>query len=76
MQMHRIYKLCQYDILTKFTGGGGGIGDPAEREPEKVREDVLNEFVSLQAARDIYKVVLNPKTLEIDQVSTRKLRGV
>ena len=33
------------------TGGGGGWGDPLERDPERVRADVLEEFVSPEAAR-------------------------
>src|SRR5262249_37555925 len=28
-------------------GGGGGFGDPLERDPERVRDDVLDEYVSL-----------------------------
>ena len=39
-----------------------------------VREDVENELVSLQAAREIYKVVIDPATLRIDQAATKKLR--
>ena len=37
--------------------------------------DVKNELVSLEAARNIYKVVLNPDTLEIDNAATQSLRG-
>ncbi len=33
------------------TGGGGGFGDPRERDPERVRADVLDGFVSVEAAR-------------------------
>jgi hypothetical protein len=39
-----------------------------------VREDVQNQLVSLQAARDIYKVVIDPATFEIDLAATKKLR--
>jgi len=46
-----------------------------EREPEKVREDVLKEFVSIEQARDIYKVVLTPDNLEIDYEATKSLRS-
>jgi N-methylhydantoinase B len=35
---------------------GGGYGDPAERDPAAVREDVLDGFVSREAARDVYGV--------------------
>jgi N-methylhydantoinase B len=38
------------------TGGGGGYGDPRERDPRKVVEDVQNGYVSPEAARTIYGV--------------------
>jgi N-methylhydantoinase B/oxoprolinase/acetone carboxylase alpha subunit len=62
------------DILIKHSSGGGGVGDPAERDPEMVREDVENELVSLEAARDIYKVAIDPATFKIDQRATKALR--
>jgi N-methylhydantoinase B len=34
--------------------GGGGWGDPRDREPESVLRDVLNEKVSADAAREVY----------------------
>jgi N-methylhydantoinase B len=36
------------------TGGGGGVGNPAERDPDRVREDVANGFVSDEMARRDY----------------------
>ena len=56
------------------TGGGGGWGDPLEREPEKVRADVIEEFVSAEAARKDYGVVLDAK-LTVDTVKTQALRA-
>src|SRR6267378_3516868 len=41
------------------TGGGGGWGDPLDREPALVREDVREELVSREAALEHYAVVLN-----------------
>jgi N-methylhydantoinase B len=41
------------------TGGGGGWGDPLERDPEAVRRDVIEEFISPESARDDYGVVLS-----------------
>ncbi len=70
----RIYPIYPKDVITKISGGGAGVGNPEEREPEKVREDVVKEFVSLKAARDIYKVIIDPDTLEIDQAATKSLR--
>jgi len=62
------------DIVVKHSSGGGGVGDPATRDPEMVRQDVANELVSLQTVRDVYKVALHPKTLEIDHAATQALR--
>ena len=37
-----------------MTGGGGGFGDPARRDPEAVRADIPNGHVTPEAAREIY----------------------
>ena len=57
-----------------MTAGGGGWGDPLERDPARVREDVREEYVSLRAAREEYGVVLDPEALEVDQDATERLR--
>ncbi len=60
-------------------GGGGGFGDPLEREPEKVLEDVLDEYVSIEGARRDYGVVLSGTFAEydlaIDARATSELRA-
>src|SRR5260221_6767222 len=56
------------------TGGGGGWGDPLERDPMAVRADVQEEFVSAQAAREPYGVVLR-ENLRIDHAATERARG-
>ena len=53
--------------------GGGGFFSPLEREPELVRQDVLNGYVSLQAAREQYGVVLD-EGLAVDWEQTQRLR--
>jgi len=40
--------------LVLETPGGGGLGDPTRRDPAKVRDDVLNGYVSERAARKVY----------------------
>ena len=55
------------------TGGGGGWGDPLEREPERVRWDVLEEMISMEAAREHYGVVLGDD-LALDLAATIALR--
>ena len=63
------------DVLVKHSSGGGGVGDPAERDPEMVRDDVRKDFVSLQAAKEIYKVIIDPNTWKVDYEATKALRA-
>ena len=56
-------------------GGGGGWGDPLARNPAAVREDVLDDLVSVEAARRDYGVVLDPATLAVDAAATADLRA-
>jgi N-methylhydantoinase B len=54
--------------------GGGGYGDPFERDPERVAADVLNGLVSLEAARRDYGVACSA-TGEVNAQETARLRG-
>ena len=54
--------------------GGGGLGDPLDRDPERVAEDVRNGFVSIERARADYGVVLDPRH-RLDRVRTRNERN-
>jgi N-methylhydantoinase B len=56
------------------TGGGGGWGDPLDREPLLVRADVIEEFVSRQAAAEFYGVVLRDD-LTLDEAATARQRN-
>ncbi|MEC3609453.1 hypothetical protein [Bacillus glycinifermentans] len=53
---------------------GGGWENPLEREPEKVLNDVLNEFVSMESALHDYGVVIDPETLAINEAETKRVR--
>ena len=55
--------------------GGGGYGNPLERDPEMVLRDVLEGYVSLESARADYGVAIDPGTLAIDMEETKKLRS-
>jgi N-methylhydantoinase B len=57
-----------------ITAGGGGWGDPLDRDVERVREDVLEEYISAEAARNEYGVELDLKTLVIDRKGSARLR--
>lgn len=55
--------------------GGGGWGDPLERDPEAVLRDVRNEFLSVDRAKADYGVIVNTKTWRVDGAATTKLRA-
>ncbi len=65
--------LEQGDGFTHVSAGGGGFGDPFERDPAAVLEDVLDEKVSLPAARERYGVVIADG--HVDAGATRDLRA-
>lgn len=54
--------------------GGRGWGSPLEREPELVRNDVAEGYISPDTARDIYGVVLSGRNLEVNREATAGLR--
>jgi N-methylhydantoinase B len=60
--------------VTIMTAGGGGWGHPLDREPSRVRMDVLEEYIKPQEARDTYGVVLGPD-LTVDDAATTALRA-
>jgi len=62
------------DIVIMDAAGGGGYGDPLEREVEMVMRDFLNGYVTLRGAREDYGVVIDPKTMEVDKAGTESLR--
>ncbi|HKP17916.1 MAG TPA: hydantoinase B/oxoprolinase family protein [Gaiellaceae bacterium] len=68
----RVPKGAVYRI---YSGGGGGYGPPEERPPELVLADVRADLVSLGAARDEYKVAIDPATLELLEDQTGELRA-
>jgi N-methylhydantoinase B len=61
------------DVALCLTGGGAGFGRPEERDPALVLEDVLEGYVSAEAAELLYKVVIADG--DIDQAATRALRA-
>jgi N-methylhydantoinase B len=63
------------DVVLMDAAGGGGYGDPLEREPESVEADVVDGYVSVEGARKHYGVVIDPKTLNVDIAATEKLRA-
>jgi N-methylhydantoinase B len=61
------------DVFEHTWSGGGGYGDPLDRQPEKVLTDVLNDAVSVQAAEAFYGVVIKDRA--IDKGATGRKRA-
>ncbi len=63
------------DVIESYSSGGGGCGHPFDRPVEKVWADVRDGLVSVEAARDLYGVALDPITQEVDREATERLRA-
>jgi len=74
-----VLRLEKGEVVKGTQSGGGGYGEPSEREPERVLEDVLEYYETIERARDIYGVVFtgsaDEDTLAIDQDATARLRA-
>ena len=73
-------------VVSMNLPGGGGYGEPFERDPHQVMSDVVHGYVSVESARDIYGVVVRylgraeqivrlPAHYELDLEATAALRG-
>jgi len=67
--------LAEGDRVIVTAGGGGGYENPWERDIEEVHWDVINGYVSVEHARQDYRVVIDPQTFEVDVTSTQRLRS-
>jgi acetone carboxylase alpha subunit len=63
------------DLVCGGTGGGGGYGDPLNRNTQAIMKDLEDGVISHWVARNIYKVVYDEKALEVDEEATKLLRG-
>jgi N-methylhydantoinase B/oxoprolinase/acetone carboxylase alpha subunit len=69
------YRMKAGDVV-QFTGpSAGGYGDPVKRAPERVLEDWLDGFVTLEGAREIYRVAIDSAARQVDRRATAELRG-
>jgi N-methylhydantoinase B len=66
-------RLNRGDAYMMQSGGGGGFGDPMERDPELVAEDVREGYVSRAVAQNVYGVVLTAAG-DVDTVGTKSRR--
>jgi N-methylhydantoinase B len=70
-----IFIAASGDILRPVLPGGGGHGDPLERDPARVLADVVEEKVSLEAAAREYGVVIDVPAMRVDERATAALRA-
>ena len=62
------------DRLLHIQPGAGGYGDPWQQDPDRVREDVLDEKTTMAYVEREYGVAIDPRTLQIDEERTAALR--
>ena len=65
--------LDQGDVFRHMMAGGGGYGDPLERDPARVLADLLDERITADHAREAYGVIVNA-ALELDTAATATRR--
>jgi N-methylhydantoinase B len=63
------------DVFRHVLAGGGGWGDPLERDPRAVLRDVRNEYLSAARAKADYGVIVDTAAWRVDEAATRKLRA-
>ncbi len=62
------------DSVRVSTPGGGGYGDPLERDPDLVAIDVRRGYYPVSDAAELFGVVLDEQTLEVDLAATKNAR--
>lgn len=68
------FRMVKDDVIVLQSAGGGGYGDPLERPPERVLEDVREGYITRTRARERYGVVVLDN-LSVDVPATESLRG-
>ena len=68
-------QLNQKDVVSYRTCGGGGYGSPQDRDPLDVLSDVRDARISVERARSVYGVAIDPTTWTVDEMTTAELRS-
>jgi N-methylhydantoinase B len=68
------------EVVLAKAPGGGGWGDPLDRDPQKVWEDVVDGLITPERAREVYGVIVGPEgqaadELELDEPATEQVRS-
>jgi N-methylhydantoinase B len=67
-----VFPLMGHDALYIRWNGGGGIGDPLDRPPEKVAADVTSRHISQAAAAEVYGVVHSAGTIDVGATDAKR----
>jgi N-methylhydantoinase B len=76
-----MWDTAPHTVFRYQTNGGGGWGDPLEREPERVKIDVRDGYVTIEGAKRDYGVVItgdpdkDPEGLQVDEEATKQERA-
>jgi N-methylhydantoinase B len=73
--LHSVRDVAPDQLLEIHCPGGGGVGDPLQRDPQAVLADVRSGLLSPEAARRQYGVAVSINPLAVDPVHTASLRG-
>lgn len=63
------------DVYSVWWCGGGGFGDPMERDLNRVEADYEHMTVSLEMAKEVYGAVIDPETRTVDREASETLRA-
>jgi N-methylhydantoinase B len=66
------FPLLEGDIVVMESSGGGGFGDPLERDPAMVMADVAEGMVTPQTAKDVYGVIFGPGGIDASATGARR----
>ena len=69
------YPMQANELLQIKTANSGSYGDPFEREPQRVLDDVLDDFITVEMAEKDYGVVIDPTTMQINSEETLRRRA-
>ncbi len=69
-----VYEMPAGTVFHVYSAGGGGWGDPHERDPQAVLQDVRNGIVTIDKAQRDYGVAIDPQRMTIDAARTAQLR--
>ena len=64
----------EFGLLADYVSGGGGYGDPLDRDPRAVVRDLRTGATSLEVAQNIYGVIVDRSTLSLDPAKTEERR--